>query len=104
MPLGVPAVVVLETLSGIRSDKQFADLERKLLTAFQVVHPETRHYVEAARLRNRCQATGLNVSGIDCLIANLAILGGHRLFALDEDFENIAKHAPLKLYRLRHVA
>ena len=102
-PLGVPAIVLQEVLSGIRGEKQFAELERKLLGSFQIVHPDTSQYLEAARLRNRCLRAGLSVSGVDCLIAAMAISGGHQLFAMDEDFESMAKHAPLKLYHGRRM-
>jgi predicted nucleic acid-binding protein len=98
-PLGIPAVVLLETLSGIRTETQFLDLEQKLLAAFEVVHANTEDHVQAARLRNECQSTGLNVSGIDCLIARITMAHGHRLFAIDGDFQKIAKVAPLKLYK-----
>lgn len=97
-PLGLPAIVVQELLSGIRSEEQFAALESRLLSAFAIVHPATQDYVDAARLTNKCLTVGLNVSGIDCLIATLAISGEHVLFAIDSDFSAIARHAPLKLY------
>jgi predicted nucleic acid-binding protein len=97
-PLGLPGIVLQEVLSGIRTEKQFANLERRLLSTFTILPSNARHHVEAARLRNRCLAAGLNVSGPDCLIAVLAVAGEHQLFALDEDFQAIARHAPLKLY------
>lgn len=97
--LGVPGIVLQEVLSGIRSEKQFGELQHRLVTAFSVVHPTTTDHIEAARLKNRCAGKGVNVSGIDCLIATLAIAGGHELFAVDDDFLAIAKHVPLKLYR-----
>lgn len=102
--LGIPAVVLLETLSGIRNQAQFLDLEQKLLSAFEVVHANTDDHVQAARLRNQCQSTGLNVSGIDCLIAQIAMAHGRKLFAIDRDFEKMAKLAPLKLYRFSRRA
>jgi predicted nucleic acid-binding protein len=97
-PLGLPGIVLQEVLSGIRSAKQFADLERHLVGAFTIVHPTTTDCVESARLKNRCLAKGLNASGADCLIATLAIAGRHELFAVDEDFVALAKHADLKLF------
>lgn len=96
-PLGLPGVVLQEVLSGIRSDKQFADLARHLTGGFTIVHPTTTDCVAAARLRNQCLAKGLNVSGPDCLIATLVIAGHHQLFAVDDDFKAIAKHVNLKL-------
>ena len=97
-PLGLPGIVLQEVLSGIRSDQQFANLERRLVSAFTILSASARHHVEAARLRNKCLAAGLNVSGPDCLIAVLAIVGEHHLFARDDDFQAIARHAPLKLH------
>lgn len=104
VPLGVPGIVLQEVLSGVRSPKQFADLERRLLASFSIVNPSTRDHIEAARLTNKCLAAGLSASGPDCLIAVLAIAGGHELFAMDEDFRSLARHAPLKLFKVRGVA
>ena len=97
--LGLPGIVLQEVLSGIRSEKQFADLQHRLVMAFTVVHSTTADHVEAARLWNRCLSRGVNVSGVDCLIAAVAIAGSHQLFAVDDDFDAITKHAPLKMYR-----
>ena len=103
LALGLPGIVLQETLSGVRSEKQFRELQRRLLSAFSILNPETRHHLEAARLRNTCLARGLNVSGPDCLIAAQVIDGNHELFAMDEDFEDLARHAPLRLYKWREA-
>lgn len=95
----MPGIVLQETLSGIRSPRQFSDLSAKLLAAFTVLPEGVAEHVEAARLKNTCLSKGLNVSGIDCLIAACAIIGSHELFAADEDFKAIARHAPLKLFQ-----
>ncbi len=97
-PLGLPGIVLQEVLSGVRSQAQFAELSGRLRAAFAILPEGVPEHIEAARVRNVCLAKGLNVSGIDCLIAACAIIGGHELFALDEDFEAIAKHTSLKLY------
>ncbi len=96
--LGLPGIVLQETLSGIRSKRQFEDLSGRLLAAFTILPEGVAEHIEAARVRNVCLGKGLNVSGVDCLIAACAIVGGHELFAIDEDFVAIARHAPLKLY------
>jgi predicted nucleic acid-binding protein len=98
-PLGLPGIVLQEVLSGVRSPRQFRDLSGKLLAAFTVLPEGVAEHIEAARVKNACLAKGLNVSGVDCLIAACAIIGSHELFAIDEDFDAIAKHSPLKLYR-----
>jgi len=102
--LGLPGIVLQEVLSGIRSHRQFSDLTVKLLSAFTIVSAGVSEHVEAARIKNVCLRKGLNVSGVDCLIAACTITGSHELFALDEDFEAIAMHAPLTLFRAHPVA
>jgi predicted nucleic acid-binding protein len=101
VPLGLPGIVLQEVLSGIRSQREFSDLAAKLLAAFAVVPEGVPEHVEAARVKNACLGKGLNLSGVDCLIAACAITGNHQLFAVDDDFEAIALHAPLKLFRGR---
>ncbi len=96
--LGLPGIVLQEALSGIRSEKQFADLHEKVLASFVIIVATTTDHVEAARLKNACLAKGLNLSGIDCLIAASAIAGDHELFAVDDDFTAIAQHSSLKLF------
>jgi hypothetical protein len=98
VPLAMPGIVLQEVLSGIRSPRQFTDLSAKLLAAFTVIPEGIAEHVEAARVKNACVGKGLNVSGIDCLIAACAIVGDHELFAVDEDFDAIARHAPLRIY------
>ena len=98
VPLGIPVLVLQELLTGIRSEQQFAELQSTLLGSFEIIHPDTDNYVEAARLQNKCIAKGFNVSGPDCLIAAVTISEGHELFAIDTDFQTIARIAPLKLY------
>jgi predicted nucleic acid-binding protein len=100
-PLGIPAMALLEALSGIRDEQRFIDLQESLAAGFEIVGATTEDHIEAARLRNRCEARGLNVSSPDCLIARVAISRRAQLFALDADFEAIAKVAPLKLYKLK---
>ncbi len=102
--LGMPGVVLQEVLSGIRNERQFAEIERQLLASFSILHAMTRDHVEAARLRYKCIASGLHASGPDCLIATLAIAGNHELFAIDQDFEDIARNTSLKLYKWRAAA
>ena len=102
VPLGLPGIVLQEVLSGIRSDRQFSDLRPKLLASFAVVTEGVPEHVEAAQVKNTCLSKGLNVCGVDCLIAACAITGNHELFAVDQDFDAIALHAPLRLFRGHH--
>lgn len=104
MPLGLPAIVLQEVLSGLSSEKQFRDLRAKLLGAFTILPASVDDHIEAARLKNVCTGKGANVSGIDCLIAASAIAGGHELFAVDADFETICEHSALTLFKEHDVA
>lgn len=98
IPLGLPGIVLQEILSGIRSESQFETLEQLLLGAFSIIPARVDEHLAAAQLKNQCLASGLNVSGIDCLIAATALTGKHQLFTVDSDFEQIARIAPLKFY------
>ena len=62
------------------SQRQFADLRGKLQAGLTVIPASAEEHVEAARLKNLCMGKGLNVSGIDCLIAATAMAGDHGLF------------------------
>jgi predicted nucleic acid-binding protein len=103
-PLGMPGIVLQEVLSGIRTQRQFSDLSARLLAAFIVLPEGVPEHVEAARIRNTCLNKGLNVSGVDCLIAACAIVGSHELFAADDDFAAIARHVPLRLFRCEEAS
>ena len=96
--LGLPGIVLQEVLSGMASPKQFADLRDRLLAGLTVIAASRDDHVEAARLKNQCMGKGLNVSGIDCLIAATAIAGDHELFSVDGDVEDISMLSPLSLY------
>ena len=102
--VGLPGIVLQEVLSGLRSEKQLTELEGKLRAAFAIVPATVDDHVQAARLKNRCIAKGVNVSSIDCLIATSAIAGGHALFTVDEDFEAIRRHSELELVQARDFA
>ena len=97
-PLGIPGIVLQEVLSGIRVEKQFSDLEGRLRAAFTIVLPSIADHVEAARIRNRCLAKGLSLSGPDCLIAAMTLSRGYKLFTADDDFVSIARYTSLKLF------
>ena len=67
--------------------------------ALPMIVPQRDDYVAAAALRNQCRQNGVQVSTIDALIALLSIDRDLTLLTADADFEHIAKHQPLKLWR-----
>ena len=97
VPIAVPGIVLQEVLSGVRSDDQFAKLQR-LLDGFPVLVATKVHHVAAARIANSCRANGIAAATIDCLVASLTIAAGARLFTLDRDFAAMAPHCGLDLY------
>jgi predicted nucleic acid-binding protein len=98
--LGLPGIVLQEVLSGIRSMQQFEATKQRLTSSFEIVLPTINDYIAAAKLKNECLSWGISLSGPDCLIAVLALSGGHESFTLDSDFLAIAKRTPLKLYNI----
>jgi predicted nucleic acid-binding protein len=102
--LGIPAIVLLEILSGVRGDKEFAALQRELVNGFAILHASTAEHVDAAKLRSTCAAQGVNVSALDCLIAVQTISGGHQLLAVDRDFALVARHSDLELVSVDSLA
>lgn len=98
IPIGLPSIVLQELLSGLRSEREFNELLERLRSSFAIINPTVADHVEAARLRNVCLAKGVNLSGVDCLIAAQTIAGSHELFAADADFSHLSRHAPLRLF------
>ncbi|HUP45374.1 MAG TPA: PIN domain-containing protein [Thermoanaerobaculia bacterium] len=97
--VAIPGIVLQEVLSGVRTEKQFADLQDKL-EAFPLVMAAVDDHVDAARLVTRCRATGIAVTAIDALIAVMTIRVDGDLFTLDRDFARMAELVPLRLVTL----
>ena len=55
----------------------------------------------AAELKNRLIKKGKQISTIDALIASASISYSCYLFTTNKDFEHIAQHSSLKLFRMR---
>ena len=103
--VGVPGVILEEILRGLRSDAQFRRVRDFLLGDFWYLEMTQPLFLRSAEIYRALRKKGRTIrSPADCLIAACAITGNHELFAADQDFEAIAKHAPLKLYRGHDVA
>ncbi|MFY9268747.1 MAG: PIN domain-containing protein [Candidatus Manganitrophaceae bacterium] len=89
-------IILQELLQGLRAQKDFNRL-REYLAAFPLVEPKREDYIEAARLRNRCAAKGVQAGTIDFLIAAICLRYQCLLLTTDNDFIAIARCAPLKL-------
>jgi predicted nucleic acid-binding protein len=90
-------VVVMELLAGASND----ELPRlgRLLGRFELLPVQgLADYEAAAGLYRRCRRAGETVRKLtDCLIAVVAMRAGAALLHRDQDFEAIARHAPLRV-------
>ena len=91
-----------EILSGIKSDKQFSELQ-EYLSAFIDLSIETIDYEKAAEFYNICRRKGVQGSNTDFLICALAFHRELEIFTIDTDFENFQKYIPIKFYKISGV-
>ncbi len=97
--LGVLPIVVTEVLQGFRTDGGF-ERARRLLVSFPQVHPTLDGHVRAAGLFRSLRRKGVTVRGaVDCVIAQACLDLEAELLSPDGDFEQIARHVPLRLWR-----
>jgi hypothetical protein len=91
-------LVLQELLQGFSGPKtRLLILEH--FSAVPLLAPDRDDYIEAATLRNSCRRGGVQAGTIDALIAHLCIRHSLTLLSTDRDFENIAKHTELKVWR-----
>jgi predicted nucleic acid-binding protein len=97
--LAVLPVIVTEVLQGFRTDSGFARARRVLL-ALPSVHPTLESHVGAAGLFRSLRRKGITVRGaVDCIIAQTCLDIDAELLSPDSDFERMARHTPLRLWR-----
>ena len=103
-PLGLPGIVLQEVLG----DSIGEDVPRSARETPRRVHHraclDRGPSRGGTRLKNLCVSKGLNVSGIDCLIAATAILRRNELFTADTDFASISRMSGLKLFARGEIA
>ncbi|HEU5452322.1 MAG TPA: PIN domain-containing protein [Terriglobales bacterium] len=85
-----------EILSGIRSEAQYEQL-RSYLRDFPDEPLTADDYESAAALSNSLLSRGEVSSGVDALIAAIAIARQWQLFTTDSAFNRWARHLPLHL-------
>ena len=93
-------VILQEILQGIRDDKQY-DLVNQIIHGFEFIEFDPYAYaVKAADLFRELQKKGITIrKANDCLIAAFCIDLDIFLIHNDRDFDNIAKHTSLKIYK-----
>ena len=91
--------VRMEVLAGARDESHLLDL-RRLLARAAVIPTQAADYEDAAALYRRCRREGETVRKLmDCLIATIAIRAGVPVLHNDADFDVLARHTELRIYR-----
>ena len=96
--IATTGIVLQEILQGFAGPKwRQAIIERFVVLPFVV--PDRNDHIEAAGLRNACRQRGIQVETIDALLAQLCIRHGMTMLTADGDFQRIARHSKLILWR-----
>jgi len=97
--IAILPIIITEVLQGFKTDRGFR-LAAALLVSLPVIHPAVDVHVRAASLFRTLRGEGVTVRGaVDCVIAQTSIDSESTLLSPDADFERIAAHAPLRLWR-----
>jgi predicted nucleic acid-binding protein len=90
-PIAITEPVIMEVLSGARSDEREEDL-RRLLLRFHLHHFDaTTDFDGAVRIYRRCRSAGITPRGmVDCMIATVAWRERAKLLANDADLKSVA--------------
>jgi predicted nucleic acid-binding protein len=92
-------IVRLEVLTGIRDRAQYERL-RSYLSVFDDIPLSTSDYEDAAAMSNTCRAAGVAGTSADFLICAVAVQRDWEISTVDGDFQQYAKHLPLRLLSL----
>jgi len=96
--VAVTEPVIMELLAGCRTDREVATIRRRLLGLPLARVGGLDTYERAAAIERTCQRAGEPIrSGMDCLIAAVAIGNDATLVHSDRDFDVIARHTELRL-------
>jgi predicted nucleic acid-binding protein len=93
-------IILQETLQGIKVDKIF-ELTKELLLSYQYISINPIYSaIRSAELYRFLRKKGITINKPnDCLIAAICIENDIPIFHNDKDFDNIAKHTSLKIYK-----
>ena len=93
-------VILQETLQGIKKDNLFSLTKELLLSYHYLKIDPVKSAIRSAELYRFLRKKGTTIrKPNDCLIASVCIDNNIPLFHNDKDFDNIAKHTSLKIYK-----
>lgn len=93
-------IIRQELLSGVQDESQFQKLA-DILESFPDLVAESADHTQAARFFNICRRNGVQGSPVDFLICAQAYRNKMAILTDDRDFENYARHIPIKLQKRR---
>jgi predicted nucleic acid-binding protein len=93
-------LVLQELLQGFAGPKAGTQILERF-SAVPLLIPDRDDHIQAAALRNACRRAGVQAGTIDALIAQLCSRHALTLLTTDQDFENIARHTRLEVWRPR---
>lgn len=97
--LAILPIILTEVLQGFRTDRGF-HRARRVLEALPTIQLAVESHVRAARLFRFMRQKGITVRGaIDCIIAQACLDLDAELLSPDMDFQHIARHTQLRLWR-----
>lgn len=101
-PIIIFPVIVQEVLQGLVNDTSF-NIIKENLQGLDFLEYDTYNFaIEAAKLYRSLKRKGVTIKKAnDCLVASLCINYNISLFHKDRDFDNIAKHTSLKIYKTK---
>jgi predicted nucleic acid-binding protein len=91
-------LVLQELLQGFSGPKARTELLLRF-SSVPLLTPDRDDHIQAAELRNECRRNGVQAGTIDALFAQLCIRHDLTMLADDRDFEHMARHCALNLWR-----
>ncbi len=93
-------IILQEVLQGIKEDTIFNTVKAAFLSFKKVEYNNMETALNAALLYKFLRSKGATIrKPNDCLIACICIENNFQLLHNDRDFDNIAKHTSLKIYK-----
>ncbi len=100
-PVIIFPVIMQEVLQGIESQRSYNIIKENLEGLEYLYYDAYLFAVKSAELYRSLKQKGVTIrKANDCLIASLCIEHKFSLFHKDKDFDNIAKHTALNIYKL----
>ncbi len=96
--IGITSLILAEVLQGVRTDRQFRECRRRLLTlpVFEALTVDLA--VAAAKNYRHLRNRGVTVrKAVDCIIATFCIESGYQLLHRDRDYDAFERHLGLQV-------